>query len=590
MAGTTRRISYSVDGTPFGFQPTLPAISDDGRYVAFVAPFFYEEIRQASRVTEQHNSIFVRDTVANTTTLVSVPLGSSPLADSGGFAFIIDPFANVVISGNGRFIAFASDSPNLVVGDTNNGTDFFVRDLVAGTTTRISVDSNENQAQYDSDATDYITFAAGGVALSQDGRYIAFSTSANNLVPGDTLPESTDVFVRDTVAGTTEAISTTSSGAFSTSQFRFATQPDISADGRYVAFTAIGSDLVPGDTNSEPDVFVKDRLTGTTTRVSTDSQGNQGVRTLVSLGLAVTKPAISADGRYIAFGSSFNNLVPNDTNGVSDIFVKDRLTGTTTRVSVGSGGIQANGSSYDPAISADGRYVTFTSEASNLVENDLLGAPDVFVHDRLSGTTTRISVNSAGMQAMDGFLGTESVLPTISGDGRFIAFVSNAANLANDGFATNTNQIFLRDTRPGEPLPNPSIPAGDTLTGTPENTTVVAGNRDDVLIAGKGRQKLRGGAGRDQFVFRQLDKRPDRILDFEVGQDKIVLTQLLDRITPRNYKGNPIRDQYVQFTRRGTNTQINIDVNGRRDGRSQTLVTVEDVSLAQLKNRNNFIF
>jgi Tol biopolymer transport system component len=209
-------------------------------------------------------------------------------------------------------------------------------------------------------------------------------------VSGDTLPESTDIFVRDTIAGTTEVISTRSNGVFSASQFRFATEPAISADGRYVAFMAVGSDFVPGDTNNELDVFVKDRVTGITTRVSTDSNGNQGIDLINadSLGSsAVEDPSISADGRYVAFRSSFYNLVANDINQLNDIFVKDRLTGITTRVSVDSNADQANGTSYNPDISADGRYATFASAASNLVDGDVLGAPDVFVHDRLSGTT-----------------------------------------------------------------------------------------------------------------------------------------------------------------------------------------------------------
>jgi hypothetical protein len=588
MPGSTTRVSYSTNNRPFGFRPLFPSISDDGRYIAFMAPFTFEEIQRASRVTKQYNSVFVRDTVKGTTTLVSVPLGSSPLANSVNNTLLIDA-PNLAISGSGRYVAFASDSPNLVDGDTNDSTDFFVRDLILGTTTRISVDSNENQARYDREPTNRLSFAASGVDISQDGRYIAFSSNANNLVSGDTLPESTDIFVRDTIAGTTEVISTRSNGAFSASQFRFATEPAISADGRYVTFIAVGSDFVPGDTNNEPDVFVKDRVTGITTRVSTDSNGNQGIDLINadSLGAsAVENPSISADGRYVAFRSSFYNLVANDTNQLNDIFVKDRLTGITTRVSVDSKGNQANGTSYNPDISADGRYVTFASAASNLVDGDVLGAPDVFVHDRLSGTTSRVSVNSQGMQAMDGFGGTKSFMPTISGDGRFVAFVSNAANLVNDGFTTSTDQIFLRDTRSGEPLPNQG---GDALTGNSGNGTLVGGG-NDVLIARTGRQRLTGGAGEDQFVFLKLDKQPDRIIDFELGQDKIVLTRLLDRFTPKSYQGNPIKDQYVRLFRRGSSTLVSIDRNGERKGGLQALVIVEEISIAQLRNRSNFLF
>ena len=136
-------------------------------------------------------------------------------------------------------------------------------------------------------------------------------------------------------------------------------------------------------------------------------------------------PAISAHGRFVAFESDAANLEPNDTNGVSDVFVRDRQTGRTTRVSVGAGGAQGNRYSGVGGISADGRYVAFRSYASNLVADDTNGEQDVFVHDRQTGRTTRVSVTARGAQAAGG----NSANPAISADGRHVAFNSHAANL-----------------------------------------------------------------------------------------------------------------------------------------------------------------
>jgi Tol biopolymer transport system component len=313
---------------------------------------------------------------------------------------------------------FASDSARLVANDNNFSTDFFVRDRFTNTTSIVSVDSDERQAQYDSDATNSLSPAGtGGVAISADGRFIAFASNASNLVPNDTN-KYPDIFVRDTVTGTTEIVSTDSQGN-RTRPVGDSTRPDISDDGRYVAFQSIATNLVPDDTNVTFDIFVKDRQTGKTTRVSTDSAGRQGTYNTLNSETSVgaSNPSISGDGRYVVFRSRFNNLVPGDTNGYSDIFVKDLQTNQTRLVSTDSAGNLSNGTSYDPVISSDGRYVAFASAASNLVENDVLGAPDVFIKDLQTGVTTRVSVNSQGMQAMDGLFGTKSYRPSISADG-----------------------------------------------------------------------------------------------------------------------------------------------------------------------------
>jgi Tol biopolymer transport system component len=197
----------------------------------------------------------------------------------------------------------------------------------------------------------------------------------------------------------------------------------ISADGRFVAFDSEASNLVGGDTNGWGDVFVHDRATGATTRVSVATGGAQGNGDSGAAWDDVA--AISADGRFVAFFSEASNLVAGDTNGVHDVFVHDRDTGVTTRVSVGTGGTEGNGRAHAiPAISADGGHVAFTSEATNLVAGDTNDATDIFVHDRDTGSTTRVSVGTDGTEG-NGY----SWIPSLSADGTSVAFYSSATNL-----------------------------------------------------------------------------------------------------------------------------------------------------------------
>ena len=228
---------------------------------------------------------------------------------------------------------------------------------------------------------------SGPNAISADGRYVAFYSWADNLVVGDTNGMS-DAFVRDRVTGKTTRVSV---GSVGTQGNDMSFTSAISADGRYVAFMSHASNLVAWDTNGRGDAFVRDLVTGKTTRISVSSAGAQGNNTSYP-------NAVSADGRYVAFSSSADNLVAGDTNGTKDAFVRDRVTGKTTRVSVDSAGVQGNYGGSPSAISADGRYVAFTSNADNLVAGDTNGWGDAFVRDRVIGKTTRVSVSSAGTQ------------------------------------------------------------------------------------------------------------------------------------------------------------------------------------------------
>jgi Ca2+-binding RTX toxin-like protein len=287
-------------------------------------------------------------------------------------------------------------------------------------------------------------------------------------------------------------------------------------------FDSDATNLVPGDTNNSSDVFVRDLLTNTTTSVSVDSAGNQGNG--YSFG-----GSISTDGRFVAFDSDATNLVPGDTNNGSDVFVRDRLTNTTTRVSVDSAGNEANNDSGTPSISADGRFVAFTSFATNLAPGDTKNQSQIFVRDRLTNTTTLLSVDSIGNPGNTpvpsgrylGYIGSST--PSISADGRLVVFHSDATNLV-PGDTNNTRDIFVADTgsTPGGTNNPPNTingtPGNDYLTGTPasdnisgfEGNDILAGLRgndilnggddSDILFGGKGFDTLNGGLGNDLLI------------------------------------------------------------------------------------------
>ncbi len=285
-------------------------------------------------------------------------------------------------------------------------------------TTRISVDSSGGQGNREN----------WDASISASGQIVAFSSRASNLVTGDTNGVY-DVFVHDRSTGITERVSVDSSGAEGNGE---SANEAISADGQIVAFNSGASDLVASDTNVAADVFVHDRSNGLTERVSVASSGAQGNDWSFA-------PAISADGQIVAFVSYASNLVASDKNVAADVFVHDRSNGLTERVSVKSSGREGNAGSYSAAISVDGQIVAFHSSASNLVAGDRNSASDVFVHDRSTGLTERVSVDSSGAEG-----NRDSLEPVISADGQIVAFASHASNLV----AGDTNgfiDIFVHE-------------------------------------------------------------------------------------------------------------------------------------------------
>jgi Tol biopolymer transport system component len=275
-------------------------------------------------------------------------------------------------------------------------------------------------------------------SVSADGRYIAFDSEAPDLVP-DKTNRNIDVFVRDSVTGTTTRVSVSSSGAQGKGSVPQFSAPSISADGRFVAFSSYATNLVPNDTNGGRDVFLHDMVTGATTRISVSSSGAQ-------LNGESDHPSISADGRFIAYTS---RGVTGKTGKGRGIFVHDTATGITTLASVASDGTPANAGSAEPSISADGRFVAFSSVAKNLVTGDTNGkvhafrGQDVFVHDMVSGSTIRVSVNTRGWQGNEA-----SYAPSISSDGTSVAFVSDATNFVPG--QTIESEVFVHDVATGK--------------------------------------------------------------------------------------------------------------------------------------------
>ncbi len=413
--GATQRVSLDSFEAQANGDSGVAAISADGRFVVFNS--------SASNLVPGDTNgvfdIFFRDRPAGITERVSVPndadQGTLGTQATGGNSL------SPAVSADGRFVAFLSAAANLVVGDSNGLSDAFVRDRQLGTTERVSVPNNADQGALGTQANG----DSFGLAISGDARFVAFESNASNLVLGDTNGLR-DVFLRDRQTGSTTRVNVPNDadqgalGTEATGDDSF--DPAISPDGRFVAIHSAATNLVLADTNGFSDIFVRDRQTGATERVSVDSAEAQASDD------SSHSPAISADGRFVAFVSGASNLVPIDTNGVWDVFVRDRFFGTTERVSEDSGGAQATGDfSFDPAISADGRFVPFASGATNLVAGDTNGIRDVFMRDRSLGTTERVSVDSAGGQA-----NSVSARPAISADGRFVAFESFAANLVAD--------------------------------------------------------------------------------------------------------------------------------------------------------------
>lgn len=351
------------------------------------------------------------------------------------------------ISADGRHVAFSSASTNLVAGDTNGALDVFVRDVDAHATVRVSVKSDGSQA------TGGTAFSEYYVAVSGDGRFVAFESSQTDLVPSDTNGYS-DIFVRDrdldadgvfdeSGAGnsSTVRVSVDSAGAQGNGASYF---PTVSSDGRYVAFKSSSTNLVAGDLNNDADIFVRNRDTDqdgifdeagatSTSRVSVNTANGDPNG-------ASTGPSVSSSGLYIAFESDATNLVSGDNNGTQDVFRRDGDAGSTVMVSKTASGQQGSLASSGAAVSANGRVVAFESSSTNFATPEGTGT-DIFAWESGALETVTVAAGGGGQNNASGGA-------SVSSTGRFIAFRSFASNLV----AGDTNgqiDAFVRDRSAG---------------------------------------------------------------------------------------------------------------------------------------------
>ncbi|CAM5648871.1 putative protein OS=Streptomyces alboniger OX=132473 GN=CP975_25445 PE=3 SV=1 [Streptomyces alboniger] len=375
------------------------------------------------------------------------------------------------VSSDGRFVAFTSTASNLVPGDTNGALDVFVRDRQARTTERVNVSGSGAQASGETKGT--------ALALSPDGRYVVFASNADNLVAGDTHTKGPDLFLRDRQTRTTTRIATGATTQYPHAAFspdgrylshtvhsggglvlfdmetrtgrRLGTfrgsAPSLSTDARWIAFTSTDTGLVPGDTNGLSDVFVYERQTGAVSRVNLTSTGGQSATTDCCGSFA---PSISADGRYVAFDSDADNLVPGDKNQIGDVFVRDLRERTTERVSVAGDGSEGERNwlhdmgARNARISADGRYVFFSCDQNGLVPGFDDYQNPIYLHDRRTRATSVVSDPVGAVREA-------AFHPAITPGGRHVAFNSGSEALV-PGDTNKAQDIFIR-TLAEDPLP-----------------------------------------------------------------------------------------------------------------------------------------
>jgi len=406
-----------------------------------------------------------------------------------------------IFSPDGSRLMFRSDASNLVAGDTNGVGDIFIKDLLTGAVTRVSTAAGGEQGN-------------GGAYLatfSPDGTKIVFYSGASNLVAGDTNGED-DVFVKDLVTGAVTRISTDSAGAQAAhpQSNNVGVRPLFSPDGTKVVFYSLANDLVAGDTNGKVDLFLKDLVTGQTTRVSTNSLGAEA-------NAHVVQPAFSPDGTKLMFASAADNLVAGDTGPYSDVFIKDLATGVVTRVSTSSTGEQADGASGGASFSADGTKIVFTSYAGNLTAAGPSLYSNVFVKDLATGQVQLVTTGLGGAQASGG-----SYASGFSADGSSVLFVSLAYNLVA-GDSPATSDVYIKNLAGVDLITGGNgndqitgLSGDDDLRGeagndvllgddydvlTPDgNDTLSGGDGNDVVAGGRGNDILKGDAGDDILV------------------------------------------------------------------------------------------
>lgn len=409
----TTLVSKAPDGSSPNCSSSAGIVSPNGRFVTFVSCATDLGPPDTNGSTTDG---YVWDRLLGQMDLVTLTSNGTQINQGAGCAFI---------SPDGRFVLLGSGG-KLAPEDTNNSSDVYVRDRVLGTTTLVS------QTPKGVVATDSSIFGAG---LSDDGRFVLMFTSSEQFGGRDT-DNDTDVYWRDRLTGVVKRVSVSShsiAGNHDSQSWGFSGSM-LSSDGRRAFFRSYATNLVRGDTNQVPDMFGHDVLLGRTTRLSVNSAGFQ------TIGGSNDEPAVSPDGRYFVWTSSATNLDPvHDKNAFWDIYWRDNFTGQVMLCSRTPSGQAGNDGSGNPAVSANGRYVAFHSYASDLVTSDLNDTFDIFRFDTVTGEVLLVSQSSSGVQGNDA-----SLEPSISGDGSLVTYVSYATNLVpNDD--NDTYDVFLTE-------------------------------------------------------------------------------------------------------------------------------------------------
>ena len=391
-----------------------PGVSADGRFVVFVSA-------ADNLVTNDSNGaldVFVRDRQLGRTILVSVNSAGTQSGDNASHS--------PTISANGQFVVFESSASNLVTNDNNNAADVFVRDLVAGTTTLVSVNtSGVSPGNLESTAP----------TITPDGRYVLFSSRASNLATSD-FNNAADLFVRDLVLGTTKLVTRNylNSASFAGTSVTWDGSRQISDDGRWVAFHSAASNLVQSDTNGKSDVFVRDLQASTNAVASVNTAGT-------GLGNGNSQSAsMDATGGYVAFQSASSNLSPYDTNVNFDVFRRNLVARTTRLASVNTNGTSSSsGSSFSPVLSKQGNVVVFLSTANDLTAGDTnTSGADLFRRDFDADTTFLIGSKVAPT--------ADTSVPALSADGRFVLYLDASKNLVLFDALASTRTIISTNT------------------------------------------------------------------------------------------------------------------------------------------------
>ena len=456
-SGTTECVAVNLEGSHVGHGfsgiTTEPALNYDGRFVAVstTAPLGPGDGNGGT------SDIYVIDRTTGFVQRVSSgPDGTDPDGASGVPR----------LSADGRYVAFSSEASNLVDDDRNGLSDAFVYDRLTGTTERVSLASSG--AESDGAVGDQID-------ISWDGRFVAFDATATNLAG-----VACRLYLRDRALGTTECIDVDNDGKAAEG---FSRSPSISADGRFVAFSSSDTGLVGTETGAVGRVYVRDR--GTVPEAAWPPDPGEVATIAAPIAPELISAAaggsgggdgrsggssVSEDGRWVAYWSDATNLVPGATGGYRHVYLHDRETGTTTRVTEGANGDSNGYYSYAVAMSRDGRYLAFSSAASNLVDGDDNGSDDAFIYDRDAGKVTRASEAHDGSQ-----LGGDARPVVLNRSGRMVVFDGRHADVVP---GTAWCHMVLRNLDEGENECLALLPSG-----SPTQIERLAMSGDATIIA-----------------------------------------------------------------------------------------------------------